>query len=453
MSRCLTSHLHILCLFSLCALLACGPSLEDSVQDLGSSDPARREMARQELILAKDRAVGPLLEALADDKLNASKPLLVEVLGGLSQRVEDKRIIEGFYERLGTEKDAPTRAAITRQLGALGNAKNIEPLLQASLDDDGKVRHQAMLALGRLEGKMSDEQKKVLQHRAQELAADTHLGTRMEAMIRVEAFVDAWLGEARNLALKAQLAAAESLYYQALNYAPTSKRGNYRLARFYLDNGQREKGVDMLADHSMLLHAPAFDTSPQIDGYLDEAVWQNAALADSFFIYSSQHFAAIPSNQGAQVRVGYDSEALYIGFRGYDAHPDSLVIKTHERDGSIWLEDILELFIDPNFDHRSYVHLGINSLAVFTDAAWDRNLDTRGIMWNSDARIAAQIGSDHWSLELAIPFGTEEFPHPQPEDHWGINFVRVYRGAEYSQWVRTYNGGHSPDDFGLLIFQ
>ena len=36
---------------------------------------------------------------------------------------------------------------------------------------------------------------------------------------------------------------------------------------------------------------------------------------------------------------------------------------------------------------------------------------------------------------------------------WGFNFVRVFRGAEYSQWVRTYDGGHRPDDFGLLIFR
>jgi len=449
----LASPAPILCLFLLFFFFSCGPSLKDSVEDLGSTDPATREMARQELILAKDRAIAPLLEALADAQLDASKPLLVEVLGGLSRRVEDQRITKGFYQRLRVEKDAPTRAAIAHQLGALGDTEGIEPLLQASLDPDGTVRHQTMLALGRLEGKMSVEQKKVLQHRAQALAGDAHLGTRMESMIRVEAFVDAWLEEARNLALKAQLAAAESLYHQALDYAPTSQRGNYRLARFYLDNGQLEKGMEMLANHGMLLHAPTFVRPPEIDGYLDEQVWQNAARADSFFIHSSQHFAAIPSKQGAEIRIGYDAEALYIGFRGADAHPDSLVAKTHERDGSLWQEDILELFIDPGFDHRSYIHLGINSLGVFTDAALDRQHEVGGIVWNSDARIEAQIGKDHWSLELAIPFGTKEFPRPQPKDQWGINFVRVFRGAEYSQWVRTYSGGHSPDDFGLLIFQ
>lgn len=451
----LRSNLYLYFLYCFCiyAITACGPSLQDSVEDLGSADPTIRETARQELILAKEHAVLPLLAALADNQLNTSKPLLVEVLGGLSRRIDDQRIIEAFYERLRVEPDSLTRAAIARQLGSMGKKTNIEPLLRASLDLAGTVRYQALLALGQLEEKMSPVQKETLQHRAQELASDAHLDTRMEAMIRVESFVGSWLEDARNLALKAQLAAAESLYHQALDYAPTSQRGNYRLARFYLDNNEPEKGLEMLSKHGMLIHVPVFTNPPEIDGYLDDSIWQSAAQVDSFFIYSSLHFAAIPSKQRTEILIGYDTAALYIGFRGHDAHPDSLVVKTHEQDGEIWYEDILELFIDPHFDHRSYIHLGINSLGTFTDAALDRSADKKGITWNSDVIIGAQVDATYWSLELAIPFGTNTFPQPQSTDHWGINFVRVFRGAEYSQWVRTYSGGHSPDDFGLLIFQ
>ena len=32
--------------------------------------------------------------------------------------------------------------------------------------------------------------------------------------------------------------------------------------------------------------------------------------------------------------------------------------------------------------------------------------------------------------------------------------MRTHRGAEYSQWVRTFAGsGHAPDEFGFLLFQ
>ncbi len=49
--------------------------------------------------------------------------------------------------------------------------------------------------------------------------------------------------------------------------------------------------------------------------------------------------------------------------------------------------------------------------------------------------------------------GRADVPVPRPGDIWGLNFVRVHRGTEYSQWVRTYtSGGHSPDDFGVLRF-
>ena len=46
------------------ALTACGPSLDDLVERL--EDPEERESARQELLLATDRAVAPLLAALEE---------------------------------------------------------------------------------------------------------------------------------------------------------------------------------------------------------------------------------------------------------------------------------------------------------------------------------------------------------------------------------------------------
>ena len=46
--------------------------------------------------------------------------------------------------------------------------------------------------------------------------------------------------------LKAQVAAAESLSATALTRAPRSKRAQYRTARFHYDNGDRQKGLQLL---------------------------------------------------------------------------------------------------------------------------------------------------------------------------------------------------------------
>ena len=72
--------------------------------------------------------------------------------------------------------------------------------------------------------------------------------------------------------------------------------------------------------------------------------------------------------------------------------------------------------------------------------------------WSAGAPLATHVGADYWSVEYRVPFNDERFPRPRPGSVWGFNMVRVFRGEEYSQWVRTYRGGHSPDDFGVLFF-
>lgn len=443
---------------TLCLLLlvACGPSLEDHVEELGSDDPQIRRQARQELLLAKERAVEPLLAAFEDGALQAARPALTDVLASLLRRLGDPRIEAAFIEHLSGDPDARVRAACAHHLGRRARAAAVEPLLAALEDDDGDVRHQALLALGAMEDKLDQAQQQRLRQAARRLAGDGHGGVRMEAGIRVEAFVDGWLEEAAKAALAAQLAVAESLYVRALDYAPYSKRANYRLARFKLDNGAKDEGLERLQRHGMLLRVGRTDQKPLIDGLLDEEVWRQSAQVDSFFLYSSQHTAAVPSQVRTRVHMAYDDEALYIGFYCVDAHQDSLVARTRDFDGSLWQEDIVEIFLDPGFDYGGYVHLGINSLGTVSDAAYGAGLGDgngrRPPQWNARARVAAQVGPEAWTVECRIEWDGEELPTPAAGTHWGLNFVRTYRGAEYSQWVRTYSGGHSPEDFGLAVF-
>ena len=125
----------------------------------------------------------------------------------------------------------------------------------------------------------------------------------------------------------------------------------------------------------------------------------------------------------------------------------------------IWTDDIIELFLDADFDHKTYFHTGINSLGAVADE-WitgDRRRmrsreGWREVGWSAGARLATHVGADYWSVEYRLPFDDERFPRPRPGSVWGFNMVRVFRGSEYSQWVRTYSGGHSPDDFGVLFF-
>jgi len=451
--------------------LACGPSLEDQVERLASSGQ-EREQARQELLLAKDRAVGPLLKAVEDPRHAAARTELVDVLVSLMTRVDDERIPATLNRLLRTDPDPAVRARIAQRMGLFKRAETSEALLQVLEDEDGEVRRQAIMALGELESRLSQAQKDSLQRRVRLLVTDEHEGARLEALIRVEAFANQWIAEAQQLALKAQLAQAESLYQRALAYFPHSKRGNYRLGRFYFDNGEEGKGMAVLRRHGMLLDVPRVKAVPVIDGRLDETAWQQAARADSLFkFFWSGNFAAPPAEVQSTFYVGYTPAALYIGFRGHDDHPDSLVTKVTEsdptRDGDlaaprgprnqIWSDDCIELFFDANLDHRTYAHFGINSLGVYADE-WQSGRpgqysDEERWGWSGDVEVAAHVGEDFWSLEFRLNFGQEQFPPPGPGTIWGFNLVRNFRGQQYCQWVRTYGSGLQPDDFGMLVFQ
>ena len=227
-----------------------------------------------------------------------------------------------------------------------------------------------------------------------------------------------------------------------------------------------------------MLDVPLLPDEPYLDGRLDDKAWRHAARADGAYQFSFGHTAATSSEHRSHFFIGRTAESLWIGFYGEDAEPENLVAKiTLEEqedadqyqggpvgDESIWTDDIIELFIDTNFNHGSYAHIGINNLGVRVDEwiarsrqemfeSGDFGADFSDETWRASDDLATHIGSDHWALEYRIDFDDTNIPSPTPGTVWGFNLIRVYRGQEYNQWVRTYSGGHSPDDFGVLLFQ
>lgn len=72
-------------------MLSACTSVEDHVRTL-AFDPDNREAARQGLLLAKDRAVVPLLAAFDDPEFAVARPELAESLLSLLVRIDDRRL-------------------------------------------------------------------------------------------------------------------------------------------------------------------------------------------------------------------------------------------------------------------------------------------------------------------------------------------------------------------------
>ncbi len=360
---------HALLLFlQALGLSACGPSLDDLVERL--EDPEERESARQELLLATDRAVPPLLAALEDPARAEARPHLVGALLSLMTRVEDGRILPRLEHHLLTDGAPEVRARIARGLGVQERVEAAGALVQAlETETEAAVLHECLLALNRLDDLEEDLGERA--HAvARRLAGSTHTGTRMEARIRLAGAVDRLLEEARKAELEADLALALDLYRQAVAAFPGSRRANHRLARHLFDNGRVDEGLERLRQHGMLLDLPRFPSAPRIDGRLDEPLWAAAARADTFYQFSNQHNAAVASDLRTELLLGYTSEALFLGFRGFDDQLDSLVVTDSGHDEHIFREDMVEVFIDADLDRRDYVHSGVNTRGSYRTGSY-----------------------------------------------------------------------------------
>ncbi|MEE2657623.1 MAG: HEAT repeat domain-containing protein [Candidatus Latescibacterota bacterium] len=432
---------------------ACEPSIDNLVDDLAHEGSAG-DAALRELLLSKDRAVPFLLEALRDPDRSTSRPQLVRVLASLTLRVADAQIPAELIHLLESDPNSSVRVAVANAAGYYRLIVLSKPLLVTGAhDSNADVRHQSLRALRLMAEEIPAELNQRVCIRAAELLNDGHRGVREEAAIRAEELVGERLDAARGLVLKAQEAQAESVYLEALQLVPDSKRANYRLARLFLDRGDSAAAFSRLRDHGLLLDVPVFDSPPMMDGRIDDTCWQSATRVDGLYQYVGVHRAALPSEVNTELFIGRDRDHLYVGFIGHDDSPADLLARTVEEDVDLWRDDIVEIYLDANLDHRSYVHIGINSAGVKADAWHTHGLEGKDQEWDADLRLRHYVGDDRWSLEVAFRFGEPELSPPVSGQLWGFNFVRTYRGSEYSQWVRTYGrDAHSPDDFGLLRF-
>ena len=157
-----------------------------------------------------------------------------------------------------------------------------------------------------------------------------------------------------------------------------------------------------------------------IDGRLDEPAWQAATPATGFY----QRFPreGEPPTYPTFVRVLYDDDAIYVGVRADDAHPDQMsrVVSRHDE----WTSaDWIIIGFDTYHDRRTAFQFGVtgggtrfDEIAyddVHTDWSWDA-------VWQGVPAYDAQ----GWSVEFRIPLSQLRYPDIE-EQRWGFQVVRI----------------------------
>ncbi len=200
----------------------------------------------------------------------------------------------------------------------------------------------------------------------------------------------------------------------------------------------------------------------QVDGRLDEPAWE---AAETFAFFNNADGSPPPAELRTSAKALYDDEFIYFAFDSADTN----VWSTRDvRDEHLWEEEVVEVFIQADPAHPSYIELEVNPLGAMIDiflidirkpipyTTWN----SPGLRWavHVDGTVDGRPGDRGWSCEMALPLEevvTAPNLPPRPGDRWRANLYRVERRPSPASlaWSPTLVGDfHRPDRFGDLVF-
>ena len=192
------------------------------------------------------------------------------------------------------------------------------------------------------------------------------------------------------------------------------------------------------------------DRPPDINGVLDEDVWDIAASITDFVQQAPLDGAA--ATEATEVYLAYDSSNLYLAFRLHYSDLGLMRANRVDRDQAD-RDDLITVYIDPFLDQQRAYVFDVNGYGVQGDGIIVTNTrgGTRGRgrtrgggrgsqtgipgpdrSWDALFETAARVVEDGYTAEMAIPF--KSLRYPQLADgaphQWGFQIVRAIHGKD-----------------------
>jgi hypothetical protein len=194
-----------------------------------------------------------------------------------------------------------------------------------------------------------------------------------------------------------------------------------------------EKTASPYARKDAPVKIPRFETAPVIDGQLNDAIWQTAALFGDF-VQTNPGDNVAPTHP-TEFMMGYDAKNLYMAFRVKQDR--NTVRATVARRDNIFNDDYVLVHLDTFNDQRQayllfFSPLGIQADGTFTegrgeDYSLDIVMDSKGV-----------LTEDGYTIEVAIPFKSLRYEAGK-DKLWGLHINRrvKYNNNEYNSWMPT----------------
>jgi TolB-like protein len=224
---------------------------------------------------------------------------------------------------------------------------------------------------------------------------------------------------------------------------------------------------------------------PQIDGRLDDSVWETATHVSDFIQIAPIEGA--PGTEETEVWMAYDNDHLYFAFYAHYSRPEGMRINRADRE-EIRGDDRMSVLFDPFTDQQRAYQFEVNGYGVQADSLVNADGSTgfsrssgsssasRGSgprrgggsgmsqsgqfgirgddSWNALFDTGGQVVADGWTAEMRIPFKSLRYPsRAGAEEHrWGFQITRVIRDkSEAQSWSPISRGvAGQLTQFGVL---
>lgn len=190
---------------------------------------------------------------------------------------------------------------------------------------------------------------------------------------------------------------------------------------------------------SQTIEVNKLETPPVIDGKLDDDIWKQ--ITPIVKLHIAELKTIVPDK--TQIYIGYDDNALYVGFR-CSQEESQIIANQTRKDGSFKFEDHVAIYIDTYHDKIRTYCFAVNPLGTQLD-------DKQGDLgWDGVWSAAATINETFWTVEMEIPYKILDLPE-KTEQSWGLNLVRRHQSLDRtSTWADTGVNVSDANRFGTM---
>ncbi len=191
----------------------------------------------------------------------------------------------------------------------------------------------------------------------------------------------------------------------------------------YLETYWIKPNVEQKAKFGKEFRAPQVKGKLVIDGNGSDSAWVGACYTEDFKSVFDPAHPAIPEELKTRVGILSDRDNLYFLITAMEPDTGKIKAAATEKDGAVWADDSMEIFIYPPTAANTYYQLAVNTGGVIFDSV------NPGAQKSFDlgATAKAKVLKDRYTVEIKVP--VKKLGDFVRGEVWKLHFCRNWKAG------------------------